>query len=78
MMLTPTSVVAESDGFLCDHGAKRHTQKNGTFGNPLDVIVSIYVHNAHLISISLFSILFSLLYAFSSGVEDSLYSIHQL
>jgi len=41
--LTPTSVVAESDGFLCDNGAKRHTQKNGAFGNPLDVIVRTFI-----------------------------------
>jgi len=37
----PTSAVAESDGFLCDNERQRVTQKNGAFGNPLDVLVSI-------------------------------------
>jgi len=42
LILTPTSAVAERDGFLCDNERQRMTQKNGTFGNPLDVFVSLY------------------------------------
>ena len=40
LQLTPTSAVAESDGFLCDNERQRMTQKNDAFGNPLDVLVS--------------------------------------
>jgi|GEM_PF-6546909 len=40
VVLTPTSAVAESGGFLCDDERQRITQKNDAFGNPLDVLVS--------------------------------------
>ena len=47
--LTPTSAVAESDGFLCDNERQRITQKNGAFGNPLDVLVSCICHFANIL-----------------------------
>ena len=37
--LTPTSAVAKNDDFFCDNERQRMTQKNGAFGNPLDVLV---------------------------------------
>jgi hypothetical protein len=37
--ITPISAVAESGGFLCDTERQRITQKNGAFGNQLDVLV---------------------------------------
>jgi hypothetical protein len=41
--LTPISAVAESAGFLCDTERQRITQKNGAFGNQLDVLVMCMV-----------------------------------
>lgn len=41
LIATPTSAGAKSDGFLCDNERQRMTQKNGAFGNPLDVPVCV-------------------------------------
>ncbi len=54
LRLTPTSAVAKSDDFLCDNERQRMAQKNGAFGNPLDVLVIFISRLKHCLNRSLY------------------------